>query len=121
MSYTVAWHPDLPALIVHYQGNISADEYRRMCAERAELLDEASSDVMVVMDMQAMQDFSTAQLGGENSPLHHKNVRHVLIVLDEELYPKVAGSVVPDTEGRWPVHFFPDMEQALAFVQRQSA
>ena len=121
MPYTIAWHPDLAALIVHYQGSVSAEEYRQMCAERADLLNEASSDVAVVMDMQNLLDFPDARLVSEDNALQHANVRYVLIVLDEELYEKVVGSVVPDTEQRWPVRFFPDMEQALAFVQQQSA
>lgn len=120
MPYTMAWNPDLAALIVQYQGSVSAAEYQRMCAERAEQLDGASAGVAVVMDMRDMQDFPGARLAGENSVLQHENVRSVLIVLDEELYEKVSGAVVPDAEQRWPVRFFPSVEQALAFAQQQS-
>ena len=92
-----------------------------MCAERAEQLDGASADVVVVMDMQDMQNFPDARFAGEDCVLQHENVRFVLIVLDEELYRRVANSVVPDAEQRWPVRFFPSVEQALAFAQQQSA
>ncbi len=122
MPYTIAWHPDLAALVVQYQGHVSATEYRRMCAERAERLAEASSDaVAVVMDMRELADFPSARLAGEENVLDYDNVRYVLIVPDGELYKKIAASVVPDAEQRWPVRFFPTVEQALDFVREQRA
>ncbi len=122
MPYTVAWHPELSALVVRYEGSLSADEYRQMCAERAELLDKASADLAVVMDMQALHSFPEAlSVGEEGDALQHENVREVLVVVDEALYEKIAGSVVPDAEGRWPLRFFPDVEQALVYLQRRHA
>ncbi|GEM_PF-3069855 len=120
MPYTIDWHPDLSALIVRYQGSVSADEYRQMCAERARLLHQANKTVSVVMDMQKLQNFPDAiWVGEEDDVLQHPNVRDVLLVLDSELYEKLADSLMPDSEGRWPVHFFPDVEQALAFARQR--
>ncbi len=119
MPYTTEWHPDLSALTVRYTGSLSAEEYRRMCAERVALLDQAATLVSVVMDMQALQSFPDAlQVGEEHNVLQHQNAREVLLVLEEPLYERLAEAFVPDAKRRWPVRLFPSVEQALFFVRQ---
>ena len=119
MPYEIAWHPDLSVLVVHYEGSVPADEYRQMYTKRAELLEKTQGDVWVVVDMRNLQNFPDAILvGEEENVLQHKNVRHVLLVVAEALYEKLATSTVPDKAQRWPVRFFASVEEALAFVQQ---
>jgi len=121
MPYKIAWHPDVSALVVHYKGSVPAEEYRQMVAERAELLEEASGDVSVVMDMRQLKNFPDAlSVGEEENVLQRANVRQALLVVDGELYKKLATSLVPDTAQRWPVRFFVSVEDALGFAKQPS-
>ncbi len=119
MPYKIVWHSDLSALVVHYEGSVSLDDYLRMCAERAEWIDKAAGSVSVVMDMRSLQNFpDAAKVDDTENVLQHENVQRVLIVVDDELYEKLQDAVVDDTQRLWPVHFFSDVEQALAFIEQ---
>ena len=118
MPVELRWHPKLPVLLASYTGSISIKEYYKMRDERLAMLRKGPDRAILLADVQHLDEFPDLEptQRGENILLDEQITR-TLIVLDSDFFRRLARSMVPDPDRRYPVRVFGDMEEALAEAQ----
>jgi hypothetical protein len=111
MPVSLEWHPSLPVLQATYKGILSVSEYRAMCRQRSDMLEEGPEQIVLVVDTQQMEGFPDAgtEARGEDVLLYDR-VYRTLIVLPEDLYRRVSRTIV--TDDSLPVWFYSTIDQA---------
>jgi hypothetical protein len=111
MPVNLEWHSSLPVLQTTYKGALSANEYSAMYRRRLEMLDEASSPVILLVDAQGLESFPDAtNVKRSGNVLLHGNVFRTLVVMPESLYHRLSR-VAP--ENGLPVRFYASLDRAL--------
>jgi hypothetical protein len=116
MAVQLEWHKSLPVLQATYVGALSANDYRAMCRRRSELLNTGPEQVVLLANMQQMEGFpDSAAVERHENILLDERVYRTLIVIPEDLYSKLAPTVLSDI--RLPVHFFSNIDRALDMAE----
>jgi hypothetical protein len=116
MAVQLEWHQSLPVLQATYVGALSANDYRAMCRRRSELLNRGPEQVVLLANMQQMEGFQdSAAVERHENILLDARVYRTLIVIPEDLYSKLARTVLSDS--RLPVHFFSNIDRALDMAE----
>jgi hypothetical protein len=112
MPVNLEWHSSLPILQTTYTGVLSANEYSAMYRRRLEMLEEAPSPVILLVDAQGLESFPDAtNVKRSENVLLHDNVFRTLVVMPEGLYDRLSRTIAP--ENSLPVRFYASLDRAL--------
>ncbi len=112
MPVQLEWHSTMPVLQVTCTGTLSANDYYALNRRRSELLKTQEGDALLLVDLQQLAGFPDAAVveRGE-SALRDNRIQHILAVLPDDLYRRVARTVIQNSALR--VLLFPTITAAL--------
>lgn len=114
MPFAIHWHPSLPVLLMTYSGVVSAEDYTAMCTRRRQMLDEHGGQVVLVVDVQAMETFMGDSVRPCENILLDERIVRAFIVLPQDLYRKLSRNFRHTPRRALRAAFFDSLETALA-------
>lgn len=113
MPITLDWHPSLPVILAAYSGEITADDFATMCAQRRQMLDERGGPVVLVADTREMSAIANGRASHCDDVLLDERVARVLIVLKRDLYRTLSRNFRHAPRRAHHAAFFDSLEAAL--------
>jgi hypothetical protein len=102
----------MPILKITYSGSLSVNDYYATSQRRTEMLDTIDGSALLLVDLQELSSFpDAAVVRRSDSALNDRRIHHILAVLPEDLYRRVARAVLQNAA--LPVLVFPTIAAAL--------
>jgi len=117
MSVTVEWHDTFSILVTTCQGKLTLKDYRAMREQQRAWLADAPDRVVLLADMRQFEGFPDANtIEPSDTLLAHAQIACVAVMLDNELYDRLARALLPADETR-RVSFFTGLDAARAHAE----
>jgi hypothetical protein len=119
MAVQFEWHSTLPILVATYTGTLSADDYDTLREERAAMLDDGPAHIILVANAQQFDGLIDVDKIEQHAHLLlDQRIYRLLVVFQKELYQRLSHQIGDTREYNFPVHFFDDPGDALAYAEQ---